>query len=423
MRLPKIASAAFAAAALSVALLTGCSGGGSANTPQNVTFDTSTGSFSFDAVKGADTYTVGVSKIINDTTGKALESINGSGTITLDDETVYVWSEQTGSVSGLSDTDGDGTVEGTVVFRAFSSSATEVGDVIPITDLPVGHYILSVVPTATDELTDPGTAYYEFSINGALATPEGFSAQVNDEGHIEITAPSDYYLSCLTETGLPHEMTFEVKSGDEVVETIEMSDFSYTNTVNGPNKMFTFNNQTVTGTESLDPDGDYAVTVTAVGDGEEITDASAEAYMATKTQEASFASTYDLTGSGSAAGLTLTLTLGTDDSGADVYELVATANDVPIYRETGTFEASEAAGTYDEKNTFPAGATLTFSTAASDFSVPVMDGVTLTVGTAESMGWGPNAGGVTYYLEGGAVLDGESFEFEQSSGGMMMGPM
>lgn len=422
MRIPRIASAALAAAALTTALLCGCSTS-SSSAPQNLTFDTSTGSFSFDAVDGGSTYTVGVSKILNDTTGEALQSINGSALIDPGDgESEYVWSEQTGSVSGLSDTDDDGVVDGTVVFRAFSSSASEVGDVISISDLPVGHYVLSAVPTATDELANPETAYYEFTIPGALAAPEGFTAQVNDEGHIEITAPSDYYLSCFTETGLPTEMLFEVKSGDEVVETITVDDFSYTNTVNGPNKSFTFNNQTVTGTEQLDQDGDYTVTVTAVGDGDQIQDASAEAYMATTTAAATFASTYDLTGSGSASGFSVSVTLGTDASGAALYELVASLNNVAIYRESGTFEASEEVGTYDEKTTFPEGATLTFSTESSDFGSPVLDGVTLSVGTAEAMGWGAQAGEVNYCLEGNATLDGESLELQSSAGGGM-GPM
>lgn len=424
-RMTRSLATAAVAAALSLTALVGC-GGESSSAPGNLSFDTSTGGFTFDAVEGGDTYTVGVSKVLNDATGQALESINGSATIDLGDgNSEYVWSEQTGSASGVADIDGDGTVDGTVIFREFSSSATTVGAVMTMDQLAPGHYILSAVPTATDELTAPETVYCEFTIAGTLAAPEGFTAKVNDEGVIEICAPSDYYLECLTATGLPTEMKFEVKDGDEVVDTITMDDFSYTNTVNGPNKMFTFNNQMVTGTAQLDASKAYTVTVTAVGDGDQIKDASAEAYMATDTAPVEMASVLDTTGSGSATGLTMTLSLGEDGSGKNVYELTASANDMVIYRESGTFEASEEAGTHNEKNTFPDGTKLTFSTSATDADAPVLDGVTLTVAEAESMGWGPNAGGFTYSVEGEATFNGETFEFGGSTGGGMgpMGPM
>lgn len=409
-------------AALSLTMLAGC--GSSSKAPGDFKFDTSTGSFSFKTVEGGDTYIVGVSKVLNDTTGEALQSINGSATVEIDGTTKYLWSEQTGSASGLSDTDGDGTVDGSVVFREYSSSASTVGDVISIADIPLGHYVVQAIPGSTDELTDPEAATFEFVQSGTLAEPDGFTAAVNDSGVIEITAPSDYYLTCMTETGLPNQMKFEVKDGDTVVETITMDDFSYTNTVNGPNKMFTFNNQTVTGTEKLDSSKDYTVTVTAVGDGDTILDASADAYMASKSDEAKFATTYDTAASGTAGVFSIKLTLGTDASGANLYELTASANDVVIEREVGTYTASAEATTVDEKNTFADGTTLTFTSTESDFETPVMDGKTYTVVKSEQQGFMPGAAAtVNYSIEGSATADGETFEFSASSGMMGFGPM
>lgn len=421
MRRAGFATAAVSAA-LCVALLSGC--GGSSNSPTNVSFDTSTGDLTFNAVKDADTYTAGVSLVLNDATGEALQSINGSAQVSLDDgSSVYVWSEQTGSVSGLSDSDGDGKVDGTIVFREFSSSATKVGDVISTDQLPVGHYVLQVVPAATDKLTNPEPSVTEFTISGTLATPEGFSARINDDGVMEVTAPSDYYLSCLTKTGLPTEMKFEVKDGDSVVDTFTVDDFSYTNSVNGPNKSFAFNNAVATGTQKLDSSKSYTVTVTAVGDGDQIKDASAEAYMETSTPETRLSSTYDTSGSATVGDLSLTVTLGKDASGTDTYTLDATVNDIPIYRESGTFTSSAPAQDIDGKDTFPEGSVLTFKSASSDFSSAVLDGANLTVAASTQSGPLPPgmSAGTTYYLSGNATVDGEQAEFAQPSGGMFPG--
>lgn len=414
--------AAVSAAAICLTALAGCGGGASdSNAPENLAFSVADGSFSFDTVKNAETYTVGVSKILNDTTGQALEKINGAvATEIAEGESVYLWSEQTGSVAGLADTDGDGTVDGTVVFREYSSSASTVGQVISMDQLPLGHYVVTAIASSNDKLLNPESAYYRFTKGGTLTEPAGFTAEINANGNMEITAPSSYYLNCLTATGQPDKMRFEIMDGSTVVETIELDDFSYTNSVNGPNKAFSFNNQTVTGTETLDTGKAYSVVVTAVGDGDQILDASAEAYVASSTSPVSFASEYEISSSGTAGDYSVSLTLGLDSTGVAIYELTASVNSVVILRESGTYTASEEAGTFEDKNTYPDGTTVTFVSDVSDFDAPVLDGVTLTAVQGEEQVFGPPgtaSGGADFYLEGSASLNGTSFDFGQSSGG------
>ena len=302
--------------AMCLAVLAGC-GAEESLSPQNLKYDKTNGEFSFDAVKGINTYVVGVGKIINDSTGKALTSINQSSAITLNDGTeVYLWSEQTGSVSGLADSDNDGKVSGKVIFREYSSSANTVGAVITdLSTLPVGHYVLQAIPAATDEVPNPEAALLEFVIPGTLETPSGFTASITQDGYMQITAPSNYYHNCMTVTGLPTKMVFEISENGSVVETIEMDDFSYTNTVNGPNKSFSYNNTTVTGKVKLDSSKSYEVKVTAVGDGADVKDASATAYMATSTPAIEFATKHSHSASGTAGALSVSVSLGKDAAG------------------------------------------------------------------------------------------------------------
>lgn len=432
------------ALAMGAALLAGCGAKETVKAPQNLTYDTSTGNFQFDALKGASTYIVGVSHIINDTTGKALEKINQSSQITLNDgSTAYLWAEQTGSVSGLADSDGDGVVNGTVVYREYSSSATTVGAVIKdLSTLPVGHYVLQAIAASTDDLPDPEPAVYEFTIPGTLAEPAGFTAQINDNGNMEITAGSGYYHNCMTVTGLPEKMVFEISDDSGVVETIENEDFSYTNSVNGPNKSFSYNNNTVTGQAALDKAKDYTVKITAVGDGDQVKDASAYAYMASKTPALELATQYDQSGSATVGDYSVSVNLGLDADGNAVYELTANVNSVAILRETGTFTATLAvtdeAGNavtdeegnavteevvpedVDGKLVFPEGTVITFTTDTTDADAPVLDGVTVTAAQAESQGWGRTT--INYFLSGNAALNGVAFEFAQGSGSSSGGP-
>ncbi len=409
------------ATAMSASVLSGC-GSGSSAAPSDLTFNTEDGTFSFDTVKDADTYTVGVSKVLNNTTGEALQEINGAVETEIGKDTCYIWSEQAGSCSGLSDTDGDGVVDGTVVFREYSSSASTVGDVMNISDLGIGHYVVKAVAASNDKVPNPEPAIYEFTIGGTLEEPTGFTAQVNEDGNMEITAPSNYYLNCLSKTGLPEEMKFEISDGSSVVETIEMDDFSYTNTVNGPNKGFTFTNQTVTGTTKLDDSEEYSVTVTAVGDGDEIKDSSAEAYMASSGEEAAFDSKYSVNSSGKAGDYSVELNIGEDASGQSIYELDAKINDVVILRETGTYTADGEAVEADGEKTYAEGTQITFQMAATDADASVLEGKTLTVTQAQQQGGMPGqAAKVSYYLAGnGLTLNGEELEF---TGGISSMPM
>ncbi len=415
----KVLSTATLAAAM--VLMTGCGGTAKTqmDTPTDITYDVSTGAFTFAAVDDGDTYQVGVGRVLNDVTGEALQSINGASQVTTDSGTYYIWSEQAGSVTGLKDNEGTGTISGSVVYREYSSSASTVGAVMSAADIPLGHYILMATANASGDLSASEAGTYEFVVSGTLAEPSGFTAQINDSGYMEITAPSSYYLNCLTVTGMPTKMEFEIMDGDTVVETIELEDFSYTNTVNGPNKAFSFNNNTVTGTTTLDSSTEYTVKVTAVGDGDTVLDSSAYAYFATSTAVPELATTYSLSASGSVGDYSISLSLGEDASGAQTYVLTASVNSVNIYVESGTFTADAEMGTYDEMETYPEGTTLTFTTTASDLETPVMDGLSLTVSRTESQGWGGTT--ISYGLSGTGSLDGESFEFAAGGNNMMGG--
>lgn len=412
-------------------LIAGCAEEEKVTAPQNLTYNKSDGTFSFDALDGAETYIVGVSKIINDTTGKALQPINQASTLTLPDGSiVYLWSEQTGSVAGLADNDNDGVVTGTVVYREYSSSATTVGAVIKdLSNLPVGYYVLQAIASATDELPNPEAALFQFTVAGSLAEPTGFTAQINDAGNMQITANSNYYHNCMTVTGLPTKMVFEIYDGATLVETIETADFSYTNTVNGPNKGFTYNNQTVTGTVALDKSKAYTIKVTAVGDGGEILDASAEAYMASMTPAVMLATKYDQSGSGTAGDYSISLNLGLDEAGNKIYEITASVNNVVILRESGTYTAT-VEGVDEEGNpitvdaepqdaegkmVYPEGTVLTFTASESDASAPILNGVVLTSAKQETDNSGQKS--VSWYLAGSAVVEGVPFDFAASSGG------
>jgi hypothetical protein len=400
---------------------TSASSASSSTAPANFTFNTTDGTFSFDAVSNAETYLVGISKVLNDTTGAVLQSINGAVQITKPDGIpCYIWSEQSGSCTGLADIDNDGKVEGTVVFREYSSSASTVGAVMTMGQLPVGHYIAQAMAAYNDKLPNSEPAIYEFVIGGTLATPSGFTGQVNSDGYMEITAPSEYYVNCLTVTGMPEKMIFEIKDGESTIETIKVDDFSYTNTVLGPNKTYTFKNGTVVGTTNLEAGKEYTVTVTAVGDGDQIKDASAPAYMATNTAATEFANVIDTNASGTCGDYSIIVTLGTDSSGNNIYELTASVNNIIIIRESGTYTTDAEIQLLDDLNTYSDGSTLSFATQQTDASAGILDGKTLTVTRNEVEARWNTPSSTSYILIGeGLSIDGTSFNFAVpvSSGG------
>jgi hypothetical protein len=390
----------------------------SSTAPSKFTFNTTDGSFTFGTVKNADTYMVGLSKILNDTTGKALVSINGATKSTkADGSSAYIWSEQTGSCSGLADTNNDGKVTGKVVVREYSSSATKVGDVITMDKVPLGHYIAQAMAVANDKLTNPVPAKIDFVIGGTLATPSGFTAQINTDGFMEVTAPSSYYLNCLTKTGMPEKMKFEIKDGSTTVETMNMDDFSYTNTVNGPSKSYTFKNNIVKGKTKLDSSKDYKVTVTAVGDGDKIKSASAPAYMPTKTAATNFATKFDTSASGTCGDYSVTVTIGLDASGNNIYELDASVNKVVVLRESGTYTTKGVITKLDGQNVYAENTSITLKSKQTDASASILDGKTLSVAKGQKMAGGgfPPKTATTYDLTGkGLSLNGTSFDLAAS---------
>ena len=108
--------------------------------------------------------------------------------------------------------------------------------------------------------------------------------------------------------------------------------------------------------------------------------------------------------------------LGVDASGASVYELTSTINDIVVLRESGAYTASAEAGTYDEKNTFPEGAVLNFTTSKTEFDAAVLDGKSLTVSVSEAGGFPGQQATKNYGLIGSVTVNGESLELAASSG-------
>lgn len=251
--------------------LTGC--GNKLPTPSDFVFEADmtagTNSFSFKTVEGGETYQVAVQKIINDATGEELVPSNQAAKITPpgSDESFYIWSELTGSKTGIKDKDGSGKIDGKVTFREYSSSAETVGGTIRINELPLGKYYVTCVAEATAEKEQSDPAWSTFVVGGKLAEPV-FSYTVAN-GKMTITVDNSYLTNALGYTGLPASIDFTVNdgSGDK---TASISNWAYTNTVNGPNKAFTFTHNTVT----LDVAGasSYQVSAVAKGDGDAIKD-------------------------------------------------------------------------------------------------------------------------------------------------------
>lgn len=397
------------------------------DTPSNITYDVSTGKFSFSAVEGAKTYTVGVSEIINDTTGKGLEGISGSAKLKIGENEKYVWTTQIGSVTSLADTDNDGKVEGTVVYRSFSASASNPGSVITAKEIPVGDFVLTVMADNTTDLQGSDYAYYEFSNTGALPDPESFTSSFKDDGKMTITAADKYYINALSTNGLAEKMQFKVYQDGELFDTIDMDDFSYTNRVVGPEKSYIFNNASVTTSKAVDKTKKITATVQAIGNGGSKQDSKVcDVAVETTTDAVTYATKYDCSGSGSADNKTVTINVGIDNDGNNIYGLEVKTGSVVTARESGTFTLPEGVEIteLDGKKTYPEDTELTFTTAASDLDASVMNGKTLKVTKIESNGWGGKT--ISYGLLGeGFTLNGTEFSFTSaasSGGGMGGGP-
>lgn len=410
------------------ASLTSCSSKTQLDTPTNISYDVATGKFSFDAIEGAKTYTIGVSEIINETTGKGIAGIQGSAKMKLSDKEVYIWTTQIGSVSGVADTDNDGKVEGKIVFRSFSSSAANPGSPVKATAIPKGDFILTVMADATSSLAGSEYGIYTFSNKGALADPTGFTGTFTEDGKLKITAASKYYINSLSTTGLPENMEFVVKQDGSVLETLSMNDFTYSNTVIGPEKSYNFNNASVTTTKTVDKTKKITATVQVKGNGNSKTDSQiCDVMVETTTDAVTYATKYDCSGSGKAGDITINLNVGEDASGNKIFGLEAKSSNVVVARESGTFTASDNATVtdIDGKKTFAEGKVLTFQTSASDLTTKIMDGKSLTVTKKEDFNpWSGTT--INWALLGeGFGYNGTTFAFTgaaSSGGGFPGGP-
>ena len=407
-----------------LASITSCSSKTQLDTPTNITYDFKTGKVTFDAVEGASTYTIGVSEIINDVTGEKLQDIKNSSKVTLDGEEVYVWSTQIGSLTSLTDKDGDGKVEGTIVYRSFSSTAADPGQVIKCTAIPKGDFILTVMADKTDSLAGSEYGIIKFSNNGALSDPTGFSATFTEDNKLSISAASNYYINSLSTNGMPEKMEMIIKQDGEELETIIVDDFSYTNTVVGPAKSYNFTNATVTGTKTVDKTKKITATVQAKGNGTSKTDSKVcDVNVETATNAVEYQTKYDCSGSGKVGDVTVNINVGTDSMGKAIYGLEAKVSSVVVARESGTFTCDGQVTDIDGKKTFEEGKVLTFKTEASDLSTKVMDGKTLTVTKVETQGWGGPQ--VNWGILGeGFLYNGTTFAFDGTafSGGGFPGP-
>lgn len=397
------------------------------DTPTDITYDVNTGKFSFKAVEGAKTYTVGVSEIINDTTGKGLESVSGSSKLKIGESEKYVWTTQIGSVTSLADNDNDGKVEGTVVYRSFSASAANPGSVVTAKEIPVGDLVLTVMADATGDLQGSEYAYYEFHNEGNLKDPENFTASFQEDGKMAITAANSYYINSLSTNGLPEKMQFKVFQDGTLFDTIEMDDFTYTNRVVGPEKSYIFNNASVKTSKAVDKTKKITATVQAIGNGSSKKDSKAcDVAVETTTAALSYKTKHDCSGSGNAGGKTVNINVGTDEDGNNIFGLEVKTGSVVTARESGTFTLPEGVEIteLDGKKTFPVDTELTFTTLKSDLETPIMNSKKLKVTKVESRGWGGTT--INYGLLGeGFSLNGTAFAFTgtaSNGGGFPGGP-
>lgn len=412
--------------------LTSCGAKTQFDTPTNITFDYKTGKFTFDAVENAKTYTVGLSEVINDVTGEALLGIQNSSKLTFEDgSTKWVWATQIASATGVADTDGDGKVEGALVYRSFSSTAADAGTVVDYTKIPVGDYVLTIMADADSEAGLSGSeyAYYQFSKEGALSDPTGFTGKITDN-KLVVTSASNYYINSLSTNGLADKMELVIKADGTTIETISVDNFVYTNEVIGPAKSYKFTNLDTMTSKTLDATKKITATIQAVSTSASKTSSKAcDVTIETTTPEVTYGENgkLDLSGKGTAGDATITISVGTDASGNNLYGLEVKENSVVVARESGTFTVPSGSEvtTLDEKKTYAVDTVLTFTTTASDLATKIMDGKTLKVEKKETENRGQTT--INYAITGeGFSYNGTSFAFTDanasSGGGGWWGP-
>lgn len=280
MKIKKIITTALlgALALCTVFAFTGCSS--KFETPKDFTFEDTTGKYSFKTVSSADTYQVAVQKIIDEKTAKGIASQNQSSLVTNKDssgaeKSFYIWSELTGSASGLKDTDGDGEISGTVTFRAYSSHAQQVGSILKISELPLAHYYVTCVAEATADKEQSDPAWKEIVVGGTLQTPVVSTSVSGSKMTVALNAA--YVKNAFLYTGIPSKVEVTVNDGASNT-VLTYDDWSYTNSVIGPEKSFTFTN--ISQEISYDSSKSYTISAKAIGDGDKIKDSAVAAYNA-----------------------------------------------------------------------------------------------------------------------------------------------
>lgn len=269
--------------------MTGCGGTNKFDTPADFTFDSETGKFSFKTVTGAEKYQVAIQKILNDSTGASLKEINGSSLIEHKDkdgnvtDSFYVWAELVGASSGLQDNKGTGTISGEIIFRVYSSSASTVGNIIEIKDIPKGEYYVTCVAETAGGKAQSDPAWKKITIGGTLENPLVTCAKNAATGEMTFTlggssgsaasaaipASPQYLIGALAYRGLPSKIEVKVSDGTNT-QTIVYDDWSYKNVVQGPTKSFNFNYAAKP--ISYDSSKTYTATAQAFGDGATVKD-------------------------------------------------------------------------------------------------------------------------------------------------------
>lgn len=261
------------------AILTSCGGSNQLKTPTNFSLDVDKGTFTFDAVEGGDEYQVSILRRINEATYNSMKSLNAtSGMVTKIDisekESWFLWNEIICSKTRIKEKDGK--IDSQFSLRTYSNTAISAGEPIAFKKLAVGDHLIQVIANETSEKEASDPLNYTFTKEGTLAEPSGFKFKVDDNGKINIVAPSNYYYNALTSTGLPSKIKFDIKKGSESIYSTEIDDFSWEKRIQGPTAAFNFKNATIetdkTATK-LECE-DYTLDVTAVGNGSTIKDAS-----------------------------------------------------------------------------------------------------------------------------------------------------
>lgn len=217
-------------------------------TPANFTFDSETGTYSFEAVENGQFYYIVVVKYDN----------KGN--------------EYTDIIGMTSMIPGTGTITGKVQFQAFSDATITPGAFIEVTELPKASYTAKCIATASGFVdSDPATA--DFTIGGTLEFPK--TTYTVENGKLNVKLACYYLEQSLWFYGLPSRIEVYVKnkSTNESITTLTFDDFSFTNSFLAYKTYYLFPHaeQDYALSEGLTAD-DIVVTAKAFGNGSTIQD-------------------------------------------------------------------------------------------------------------------------------------------------------